>query len=53
MLGPGWKEGCVGCSFHADHIDGARQHFEHHDLSFVAVSRALLAEIEPFKQRMG
>ena len=53
MLGPGWKEGCVGCSFHADHIDGARQHFEHHDLSFVAVSRAPLAEIEPFKQRMG
>ncbi len=24
MLGPGWQEGCVGCSFHADHVDGAR-----------------------------
>ncbi len=22
MLGPGWKEGCVGCSFMADNIDG-------------------------------
>jgi predicted dithiol-disulfide oxidoreductase (DUF899 family) len=26
MLGPGWKEGCVGCSFHSDHIDGALPH---------------------------
>src|SRR5262245_46781371 len=23
MFGPGWKEGCVGCSFIADHLDGA------------------------------
>src|SRR5687767_15900422 len=23
MLGAGWKEGCVGCSFTADHLDGA------------------------------
>src|SRR5262245_12057360 len=23
MFGPGWKEGCVGCSFEADHIEGA------------------------------
>src|ERR1700741_2674704 len=22
MLGPGWKEGCVGCSFEVDHIEG-------------------------------
>jgi predicted dithiol-disulfide oxidoreductase (DUF899 family) len=21
MLGPGWKEGCVGCSFEVDHIE--------------------------------
>ena len=28
MLGPGWHEGCVGCSFVSDHIDAARQHFE-------------------------
>jgi predicted dithiol-disulfide oxidoreductase (DUF899 family) len=53
MLGPGWQEGCVGCSFEADHIEGALPHLEHHDVSFVAISRAPLAEIETFKRRMG
>jgi predicted dithiol-disulfide oxidoreductase (DUF899 family) len=53
MLGPGWKEGCVGCSFGADHVDGAVLHLEHHDVSYVAVSRAPLAEIDAFKRRMG
>ena len=24
MMGPGWKEGCVGCSFGSDHLDAAR-----------------------------
>jgi predicted dithiol-disulfide oxidoreductase (DUF899 family) len=53
MYEPGWKEGCPGCSFVCDHADGARQHFEHHDVAFVAVSRAPLAEFEGFKKRMG
>ncbi len=53
MFGPGWKEGCVGCSFSADHMDGALPHLEHHDVSFVAVARAPLAEIAPFHKRMG
>src|ERR1700733_15064730 len=53
MLGTGWKEGCVGCSFKSDHIDGTLAHLEHHDVSFVSVSRAPLEEIEAFKQRMG
>jgi predicted dithiol-disulfide oxidoreductase (DUF899 family) len=53
MFGPGWKEGCVGCSFLADNIDGALVHLEHHDVTYVAVSRAPLPEIEAFKQRMG
>jgi predicted dithiol-disulfide oxidoreductase (DUF899 family) len=53
MLGPGWEEGCVGCSFGADHVDGTLIHLEHHDVSFVAVSRAPLAEIESFRRRMG
>ena len=53
MFGPGWKEGCVGCSFEVDHIEGALVHLEHHDVTFVAVSRAPLAEIEAFKKRMG
>src|SRR5271170_3433789 len=53
MFGPGWQEGCVGCSFRSDHVDGALPHLEHHDVSFVTISRAPLAEIEPFKKRMG
>ena len=53
MLGPGWKEGCVGCSFEVDHIEGALAHLEHHDVSYVVVSRAPLPEIEAFKKRMG
>jgi predicted dithiol-disulfide oxidoreductase (DUF899 family) len=39
MLGPGWNEGCVGCSFRSDHVDGALVHLEHHDVSFVTISR--------------
>lgn len=53
MFGPGWKEGCPGCSFLCDHVDAARQHFEHRDVAFAAVSRAPLAEFAPFKKRMG
>jgi len=53
MLGPGWQEGCVGCSFEVDHIEGALVHLEHHDVSYVVVSRAPLPEIEAFKKRMG
>jgi predicted dithiol-disulfide oxidoreductase (DUF899 family) len=33
MFGPGWVEGCRGCSFLADHIDGTLVHLEHHDVS--------------------
>ena len=53
MLAPGWEEGCRGCSFMADHIDGARAHVAQRDLTFVAVSRAPLADIQRFRQRMG
>jgi predicted dithiol-disulfide oxidoreductase (DUF899 family) len=53
MFGPGWKEGCKSCSFLVDHIDGARVHLEHHDVSVTVVSRAPLREIAPFKKRMG
>jgi predicted dithiol-disulfide oxidoreductase (DUF899 family) len=53
MLGPGWKEGCVGCSFRSDHVDGCLVHLEHHDVSLVTISRAPWAEIEPFRKRMG
>ena len=53
MLGPGWEEGCPSCSFLADHFDGAMIHLSQRDVTFVAVSRAPLAEIEAFKTRMG
>jgi predicted dithiol-disulfide oxidoreductase (DUF899 family) len=53
MLAPGRQEGCVGCSFFADHVDGPNLHLAHHDVTFVAVARAPLSEIETYKQRMG
>jgi predicted dithiol-disulfide oxidoreductase (DUF899 family) len=53
MLGPGWKAGCPGCSFLSDHVDGALPHLEHHDVTWVAVSRAPLDEIDRYKRRMG
>lgn len=53
MLTPGSDHICNGCSFTADHVDAARQHFEQADLSFAAVSRAPVERIEEVKQRMG
>jgi len=52
MLGPGWEQGCPSCSFLADHFDGATVHLANRDVSFVAVARAPLNEIETFKKRM-
>lgn len=53
MFGPGWEQGCPSCSFLSDHIDGAVPHLARRDVTLLAVSRAPLAEIEPFKKRMG
>ena len=53
MLGPGWKEGCPSCSFLADHFNTSVVHLAQRDVTFVAVSRAPLPEIEVFKKRMG
>lgn len=53
MLGPDWKEGCPSCSYLADHFDGMTIHLANRDVSFAAISRAPLAEIEAFKRRMG
>jgi predicted dithiol-disulfide oxidoreductase (DUF899 family) len=53
MFSPDWEEGCVGCSFHSDHDEGALIHIENHDVSFVRVSRAPLAKIRAFNERMG
>ena len=53
MLAPGWEQGCKSCSFMADHLVGAQVHLEQRDLTVLLVSRAPLAEIERFRQRMG
>ncbi|KZE29063.1 DUF899 domain-containing protein [Chelatococcus daeguensis] len=53
MLGPDWEAGCTGCSFLADHLDGALPHLENHDVTLLAVSRAPLDRIEAYKRRMG
>jgi predicted dithiol-disulfide oxidoreductase (DUF899 family) len=53
MFGPDWQEGCPSCSFVSDHFDGTLAHLAARDVSFVAISHAPLAKIEPFKKRMG
>jgi predicted dithiol-disulfide oxidoreductase (DUF899 family) len=53
MLTPGSDSVCRGCSFVSDHVDAARQHFEHADLSFAAVSRVPVERIEEVRGRMG
>jgi len=53
MFGPDWNEGCPSCSFLMDHTDPTLVHLAQRDVSFVAVSRAPVSKIEPFKKRMG
>jgi len=53
MFGPGWEQGCPSCSFMADHTDGMNVHLAQRDVTLVAISRAPLAEIARFRQRMG
>jgi predicted dithiol-disulfide oxidoreductase (DUF899 family) len=53
MLGRGWQEGCKSCSYLADHFDGSTVHLANRDTTLAVVSRAPLAEIQAFKNRMG
>lgn len=53
MFPPDWDEGCLHCSFWADSFNGSGVHLNHRDTTFVVISRAPLAKIESFKQRMG
>ena len=52
MLAPESDHICDGCAFLADHVDAARMHFEHNDLSFTAISRAPMERIAAVKERM-
>lgn len=53
MMAPGQTTPCVGCAFEADHVSGALTHLNNHDVSYAAVARAPIGEIEPFRRRMG
>lgn len=53
MLGPGWEAGCPSCSYMADHLGGMLPHLAQRDVAVALVSRAPIAEIERFRQRMG
>jgi predicted dithiol-disulfide oxidoreductase (DUF899 family) len=53
MFGPDWDEGCPSCSSLGDHIDVPRVHLEHHDVTWVAVSRAPLPKLLAYRERMG
>jgi predicted dithiol-disulfide oxidoreductase (DUF899 family) len=44
--------GCTGCSFVADHFDGAVPHLNGHDVTLVAESIAPLQELRRYKERM-
>ena len=53
MFGPGWEQGCPSCSYLADHFGGSLVHLANRDVTLAVVSRAPIAQIEAFKQRMG
>jgi predicted dithiol-disulfide oxidoreductase (DUF899 family) len=53
MFGPDYSAGCVSCSAIADGFNGFVVHLANHDVMLWAVSRAPLAKLQAFKQRMG
>jgi predicted dithiol-disulfide oxidoreductase (DUF899 family) len=53
MFGPDYAAGCPSCSAIADGVNGSVAHLENHDVAFTAVSRAPLAKLAAYKQRMG
>src|SRR5277367_3767586 len=53
MFGPSYTAGCPSCSSIADGFDGFVVHLANHDVTLAAVSRAPLAKLQAYKQRMG
>jgi predicted dithiol-disulfide oxidoreductase (DUF899 family) len=53
MFGPDYKAGCPSCSSIADGFNGIAVHLANHDVLLTAVSRAPLAKLQAYKQRMG
>jgi predicted dithiol-disulfide oxidoreductase (DUF899 family) len=53
MFGPDWAEGCPGCSYLTDHLDGTIEHLKARDVTLVLVSRAPREKLAAFQKRMG
>jgi predicted dithiol-disulfide oxidoreductase (DUF899 family) len=53
MFGPDYSAGCPSCSAIADGFNGSFAHLANHDVMLCAVSRAPLAKLQAYKQRMG
>jgi len=53
ISGPDWEERCKSCSFLADGFDGVTARLANRDVTLVVVSRAPLAKLQAFKERMG
>jgi predicted dithiol-disulfide oxidoreductase (DUF899 family) len=53
MFGPEYQAGCPACSAIADGFNGFVVHLANHDVTLCAVSRAPLANLQVYKQRMG
>jgi predicted dithiol-disulfide oxidoreductase (DUF899 family) len=52
MFGPDYTAGCPSCSAIADGFNGFAIHLANHDVTLAAVSRAPLAKLQAYKQRM-
>lgn len=53
MFGPDFEAGCPSCSSIADGFDGIAVHLANHDVQLCAVSRAPLAKLQAYRERMG
>jgi predicted dithiol-disulfide oxidoreductase (DUF899 family) len=53
MFGPDYTAGCPACSAIADGFNGFVAHLANHDVMLWAVSRAPLAKLQAYEQRMG
>jgi predicted dithiol-disulfide oxidoreductase (DUF899 family) len=53
MFGPDYTAGCPSCSMIADGFNGSEVHLANHDVMLWAVSRAPVAKLQAYKQRMG
>ena len=53
MFGPQYTGGCPSCSAIADGFNGFAVHLENHDVAMSAVSRAPIATLLAYRQRMG